>query len=313
VSPAASSGRGVETDGPWHRIQARMPRRLRTGLGAAAGASGAVAMAAAAALALAAPASAGVSHASPPAAAHPSRNTYALQLKAMPRGTVAFGWRHGRLTVRAAIIGLTPGSSHAVHLRIPGRARVVGLSTLNANGVGQAHVTLTSNFAGHLAAGSRLVISMGTGASELAREPIAVTGRLSDPGRRPHRLVAVEVTPRGIPYGTPRGRATVSYSPRRHTLTVTVTASGITPGPHAAHIHLGSCQRQGPVRYMLGDLVANRHGQVVRAVRVFTHVNAPIPARGWYLNIHQGNTGNILSNGQPTIYFRPLICANLRA
>jgi hypothetical protein len=42
-------------------------------------------------------------------------------------------------------------------------------------------------------------------------------------------------------------------------------------------------------------------------------VTAPIPAHGWYLNIHQGNTGNILSNGQPTIYFRPLICANLRA
>jgi hypothetical protein len=310
VSPAASSGHDAVTDGPWYRIQARMPRRLRMRLGAAAGASGV--MAAAAALALAAPASAGVSHVSPLVAAHPSRATYALQLKAMPRGTVAFGWRHGRLTVRAAIIGLTPGSSHAVHLAIPGRARAVGLSPLTANGVGQACMTLNSNFAGRLTAGSRLVISMGTGASELAREPIAVTGRLSHPGRRPHRLVAVEVTPRGISYGTPRGRATVSYSARRHTLTVTVTASGITPGPHAAHIHLGSCQRQGPVRYMLGDLVANRHGRVVRAVRVFTNVTAPIPARGWYINIHQGNTGNILSNGQPTIFFRPLICANLR-
>jgi hypothetical protein len=64
---------------------------------------------------------------------------------------------------------------------------------------------------------------------------------------------------------------------------------------------------------MLGDLVANRHGRVVRAVRVFTNVTAPIPARGWYINIHQGNTGNILSSGQPTIFFRPLICANLRA
>jgi len=37
-----------------------------------------------------------------------------------------------------------------------------------------------------------------------------------------------------------------------------------------------------------------------------------IPARGWYLNIHQGNSGNILSNGQPTIYFRPLLCADIR-
>ena len=60
-------------------------------------------------------------------------------------------------------------------------------------------------------------------------------------------------------------------------------------------------------------LVANRHGQVVRAVRVFTHVTAPIPARGWYLNIHQGNTGDIQDrSGKPTIYFRPLLCANIK-
>ena len=117
---------------------------------------------------------------------------------------------------------------------------------------------------------------------------------------------------RGVSYGTPRGRATISYNARHRTLTVTVRASGITPGPHAAHIHLGSCQRQGPVKYMLRDLVANRHGRIVRAVRVFTNVTRPIPARGWYLNIHQGNSGNILSNGQPTIFFRPLICANIR-
>lgn len=32
-----------------------------------------------------------------------------------------------------------------------------------------------------------------------------------------------------------------------------------------------------------------------------------------YLNIHQGNSNNILSNGQPTIYFRPLLCANINA
>ena len=32
---------------------------------------------------------------------------------------------------------------------------------------------------------------------------------------------------------------------------------------------------------------------------------------GWYLNLHQGNSNNILSNGQPTINFRPLLCANI--
>ena len=83
------------------------------------------------------------------------------------------------------------------------------------------------------------------------------------------------------------------------------------PGPHAAHIHLGSCMRQGPVKYMLRDLVAGPRGHVVHAVRTFRHVMAPIPAHGWYLNIHQGSSATILSNGQPTISFRPLLCANI--
>ena len=138
-----------------------------------------------------------------------------------------------------------------------------------------------------------------------------MTRRLSHPGRGPHRLIAVEVSPGGVSYGTPRGRATISYSRRRHTLTVTVSASGLTPGLHAAHIHLGSCRSQGPVKYMLQDLVANRQGRIVHAVRIITNVTTPIPDHGWYLNIHQGNSSNILSNGQPTIFFRPLLCADI--
>ncbi len=90
-----------------------------------------------------------------------------------------------------------------------------------------------------------------------------------------------------------------------------MSASGVTPGPHAAHIHLGSCMSQGPVKYMLRDLVASRRGRITHAVRVFTHVTAPIPAHGWYLNIHQGNSADIASGGQPTMFFRPLLCADI--
>ena len=108
-----------------------------------------------------------------------------------------------------------------------------------------------------------------------------------------------------------KGRATLSYDSVRQTLTVTVNASGLTPGPHAAHLHDGTCERQGQVLYMLTDLVANSQGKVTDAVRVFTNVTTPIPASGWYLNIHQGNSANILIKGNPTIYFRPLLCANI--
>ena len=61
---------------------------------------------------------------------------------------------------------------------------------------------------------------------------------------------------------------------------------------------------------MLQDLVADRRGRIVHAVRMFNNAT-PIPGHGWYLNIHQGNSGNIFSNGQPTIFFRPLLCDNI--
>jgi hypothetical protein len=235
-----------------------------------------------------------------------------LILRAMPVGRVAFRRdRHHHLMVRAALFGLTPGSSHAVDLWVPGRSRVIRFSPLTANSGGQAYSTLSSNFTGRWRPGSRLLIRMGVGGGRVAREPIARTRRLLRPGRRSHRLISVEVTRKGVSYGTPQGGATVVYSGSRHTLTVTVHARGVAPGRHAAHIHVGSCMSQGPVLYMLRDLIANRRGVIVHAVRVFTGVTTPIPAHGWYLNIHQGNSGDILSNGQPTIFFRPLLCSDI--
>ena len=231
-----------------------------------------------------------------------------LRLRPMPAGLVSFGRRHGRLTVHAMLSGLTPGSSHGVSLLLPGRFRAVAFGPLTANGVGQAAATLRSGYSGPLLAGSRLVIRMGTGRHGVAAEPIAVTRRLAGPGHRPHHLIAVEAGGQG----PLRGRTTIAYSPSHHTLTVTVTAAGLTPGPHAAHIHLGSCMSQGPVKYMLGDLVADRRGRITRAVRVISNVTSPIPASGWYVNIHQGSSATILNNGQPTIFFRPLLCTDVR-
>jgi len=271
-------------------------------------------MAALAALVVAAPAGASTSSAPTPgsaAAYHPAA-THARHLRAMPVGTVAFVRHRGHLTVHASMYGLTPGSSHAVSLRIPGVLRTVWFSTLTASSVGQARVTLASDFTGRLRAGSDLTIHMGTGHSRIGRAAIAVTGRLRHPSGRRHRLIPVAASRPGVGYGTPQGQASISYNRHRHTLTVTVSASGVTPGRHAAHIHLGSCMSQGPVLYMLRDLVASRQGRIVHAVRVFTHVTHPIPAHGWYLNIHQGNSNNILRNGQPTIFFRPLLCSNIR-
>jgi hypothetical protein len=310
VSLAVSSNRAT-AGGSCRRSRGPKPRLAWIRPGAAIGAS--AVMMAAAALTLAGPAaaSAGRTGTAGPAAAHRPLAASHLHLRAMPAGRVTLGRHHGRLTVHTVMFGLTPGSSHAVRLRVPGRARAVRFSRLRANGVGQAVSTLHSRFSGRLRRGSRLLVHLGVGGSRVAREPIAVTRRLRHRFHRAHRLIPVEVSRRGIGYGTPRGRATIAYNARRQRLTVSVTASGLTPGRHAAHIHVGSCRKQGAVRYMLRDLVASRRGRIRHAVRVFTHVTKPVPASGWYLNIHQGNSNNILSGGQPTIFFRPLLCADI--
>jgi hypothetical protein len=108
------------------------------------------------------------------------------------------------------------------------------------------------------------------------------------------------------------GSATLVYNPATRSLSVTVNAAGLTPGAHAAHIHVGSCQQQGGVAYMLMDFTANSQGVISNETRVVTGVTAVELSGGWYLNLHQGNSTNILnSGGQPTINFRPLECANI--
>jgi CHRD domain len=298
--PAAGS------DSHRNRVPAVSPRQARIRFSAA------IIAPAAAAAVLTVGASAGASagaHAAAPA--HGLAGVHFLRLRAMPRGSVRFGRSHHHLTAHVVMSGLTPGSSHAVRLVIAGRPGTIRFSPLAANGVGQANGVLSSHFTGPLPRAGRLVIRMGVRHNRVARQPIAVTRWLRQPWRRAHRLIAVEVSSHGMDYGTPRGRATISYNARRHTLTVTVHATGITPGPHAAHIHQGSCKSQGPVLYMLRDLIADRHGTIRHAVRVFTNVTKPIPASGWYLNIHQGNSKDILSGGNPTILFRPLLCRDI--
>ena len=265
-------------------------------------------LAAVSVLALAGPASAnagtsvpGVPHSSPSAS---------LRLRAMPAGTVAFGKDgKGQLTAQLAMLGLTPGSSHSVELVNPGHSAPVVFSPLTAASTGQANATLTSTFTGDVRQGSRLLIHLGQGGARMARETIAETGPLAAHGSGTNRLTAVE-DQGGVSWGTPRGQVTLSYSAASQTLTVIIEASGLSPGHHAAHIHVGSCRSQGPVKYTLTDLIADQHGVVGRTVQVFRNV-AAVPARGWYLNIHQGNSTNIVSNGQPAIRFRPLLCANI--
>jgi Cu/Zn superoxide dismutase len=242
-----------------------------------------------------------------------SPQSMTVSLQPMPAGTVSLGQGSDGLTAQVSVSGLTPGSSHAVELRNGGTV-LAQFTALTADSTGDASTTLTSNDMGSVPAGSRVVILNGAaddgGADSQQIAYSFVGGNGGDNGSMGH-LTAVDVTGDGTDYQTLNGTATVAYDPSAQTLTVTVNANGLTPGAHAAHIHVGSCASQGAVQFMLMDLTANSQGQVMNETRVVTGVTSPVPASGLYLNIHQGDSNTILANGQPTIAFRPLLCANI--
>ena len=234
-----------------------------------------------------------------------------VRLSPMPQGTIAFGKdSKGHIDVTVNAFGLTPGSSHEVRL-MKGNRAVATFSTLTANSMGQVKdETLGSDYSGAL--GSMQVAMLeGSGGDTVALTEIARTASYAST-KHTYPLISVETGAKGKSWGTPKGSAVIAYSRTAKMIMVTVNASGFAPGMHAAHIHVGSCAAQGPVQYMLMDFVANDHGRIVDETRTATHVTTPLPASGWYLNLHQGNGNNILdAAGNPTINFRPLLCGNI--
>ena len=236
-----------------------------------------------------------------------------LSLNPMPQGSVTFGKDDsGMLTVHVSAFGFTPGSSHVARIVVPGRDKPVATFAmpLTADGTGRIDQSvMTAGTVNRLPSGSHFEILLGTGGDSLSVQPIAQSWNLPQrpSGDDPMPLKGVDVK------SDTRldGDATLVFNSATHQLTVTVDATGLTPGAHAAHIHLGSCASQGGVQYMLTDLQADSRGRVVHQSQTIGNV-AAMPAPGTaYLNVHLGDMNSILAGGQPTPAFRPLLCGNI--
>jgi hypothetical protein len=244
------------------------------------------------------------------------------RLQSMPTGTVRV-WRdmQGMLQIQLDLYGLTPGSIHTVSIDGPRSTALhpeVRFPTFGADSTGRANATLTAlNGAGALQTGSRVSFRLGTyggtaGPNLPAEELIAQSAVLpAHPDGRQSAVIPRSYGPAGNYQGRLHGWAKISYSAATRTLSVTVTAFGLPPGPHAAHLHLGTCQDQGGVRYMLMDYVANASGDIADQTRTVTGASAAPPSSGWYLNLHLGDSKTILADGMPALSFRPELCANV--
>ena len=109
----------------------------------------------------------------------------------------------------------------------------------------------------------------------------------------------------------PQSQAILSYDPAAKTLPLRPAPAGLVAGSaHAAHIHSGSCDSQGAVKYHLNDLVASSDG-VAETTTVINNVNEAPPATGCYVNVHLGSSDQIEKDSKPTLYFAPTLCGNV--
>ena len=235
-----------------------------------------------------------------------------------PSGTVMLSWdpQTKNVTAKLQMVGFTPGSSHAMHIHQGSCATqgdvLVPFPDVTANDGGAIDTTVTSSqpSAAGLAAGTFLNIHLAPAAQLGGPGSLGYTP-ISCADITPAASTAVTMAPPPQPGQRPQGSAKLIYDPAKKTLSVDVTASGLVAGSaHAVHIHLGSCDSQGAVKYPLNDLVASPTGSA-ETTTVIQNVDQAPPASGWYINVHLGSSSQIQQNGQPTLYFQPIICGDV--
>ena len=241
-----------------------------------------------------------------------------VALDDQPSGTVALSWdpQTKNVSAKLQMVGFTPGSSHAMHIHQGSCASqgdvLVPFPDVTANDGGAIDTTVTSSqpSAAGLAAGTFLNIHLAPAAQMGAPGSLGYTP-ISCADITPAASTTLTMAPLPEPGQHPQGSATLTYDPAKKALTVAATASGLVAGSeHAVHIHLGSCGSQGAVKYPLDDLVASPTG-AAETTTVIQNVDQAPPASGWYFNVHLGSSSQIEQNGQPTLYFQPIICGNI--
>jgi len=247
-------------------------------------------------------------------AAAPAIASSATPLASMPSGTVTVHRTAGRgLAIGLDAFGLTPGSAHEIALSTATCAVATGgqgVHVVHADGTGQLHAGFQVGRRRSRGAESVLLLLGTPGATGGGVSPSTIVACANIP--QPLHGVAQLALKSKLGWGSRlSGGFNVTYDRAAQTLTVDISARGFVPGStHAAHIHQGTCQAQGGVVYMLPDLVADASGDI-HVIRTVTGVSTPPPASGWYLNIHLGDSNHILSGGNPTLAFQPLLCANI--
>jgi Cu/Zn superoxide dismutase len=235
-----------------------------------------------------------------------------------PSGTVTLSWdpQTKFVTAKLQMVGLTPGSAHAMHIHKGSCAEqgdvLVPFDDVSADQTGAINTSVQSDqpSANGLAAGTLLNIHLAP-APEMGAPGSQTYMPIACADINPAESATLQMAPLPQFGNHPQSQSILSYDPAAKSLTVTTRATGLVAGSaHAAHIHTGSCDSQGGVKYHLNDLVASSSG-VAETTTVINNVNEAPPATGWYINVHLGSSDQIEKDGKPTLYFAPILCGNV--
>ena len=243
-----------------------------------------------------------------------SSTTASAILKHVPTGTANLSWNPSThtLTVKLSLTGLAPNSTHPSHIHA-GSCNVEGKIVYplrnvvaDAYGNGTATSTVPHVTMGIPAKGWSIEVHNGPGLSPADQYlPIAcgdVTNANTSTTAIQSVSVAMNTAPSASTGESAQGTAQLTISGR--TLTVKLIMSGLAPNiPHPAHIHSGSCAKQGPVIYPLTNVVADASGNA-RVTTTIKNVSS-IPSSGWFVNVHHGPG---LSNQTE---FDPIACGDI--
>jgi hypothetical protein len=236
-------------------------------------------------------------------------STINAPLSNQPSGTVALSWDPQTKNVSANAMHIHQGSCAA-----QGDV-LVSFPDVTANGSGVIDTTVTSSqpSASGLTAGTLLNIHLAS-SQQLGNPGSLGYMPISCADVNPAASETLTMAPPPQPGQHPQASVQLTYDPVKKTLSVAVTASGLVPGTaHAEHLHRGSCASPKPLpagklEYPLDDLVASPTG-TAQETKVFPNVDQNLS--GWYLNIHLGSSDQLFQNGQPTLYFQPIICGEI--
>lgn len=253
----------------------------------------------------------------PAASATPSAVGYVVLLP-QPSGSADLTWdpdHNNTLTVSVALTGLSPASPSSYPSAaypatiVSGNCQKLGnvvhdLKGVTADQYGAAGSTTTiPNVAGGIPATGWNIALYSPGAGN--QRTLLACSPILNPNASP---TAKQSTKTWLNGALPRQGGAGAYGKavlklNGTTLAVSLSMAGLPPGSkHAAHLHTGSCAKQGPVVHPLETVAADASGraQVETTIRDVKSIPAD-----WFVNVH--NSTDLTTQAG----FQPIACGGV--